>query len=225
MLGGTGAFAQSRSTTPGVPTPSEPNTYPNPQATAPDQTSPDQQRDADRDSDRSNSDQQQYPDTPSARDRINDNGQSTSDSDRQNQSGEMDRNRPSDRDRTSQDNNGYPQSDERNRNSQDQYNNQYPRAGDQRDRSDNSYGGHDRDRVSGNNGYTDQIQSALQQANLTGVSVNDTGSRIELSGTVPSGRDRRQALKIAQLYAHGRQVVDHIQVSGNGHDHDREDQK
>ncbi|MGZ4815005.1 MAG: hypothetical protein ACXVZV_06340 [Terriglobales bacterium] len=188
-LSGVGALAQNSSTTPGVPAPNDPHTYPNPQATAPDQTSPDQQTDADRDQDRSNSDQQQYPDTPSARDHINDNGQSTSD--REKQSGDMDHDRQSDRDRTPQDNNRYPQAGDRE--------NQYPQAGDRdrdsmkgdrHDRANDStdYGDHDRDRVSGN-GYRDQIQSALQQANLNDVSVNDSGSRIELNGTVPTARD------------------------------------
>jgi len=62
----------------------------------------------------------------------------------------------------------------------------------------------------------DQIQTALQQrSNLAGVNVDEVESRLVLSGSVASEQDRREAEGIAQSYAHGRQVVNHIQISGN----------
>lgn len=212
-LSGMGAWAQSSSTTPGVPPPNDPGTYPNPQASAPDQISPDQQTDTDHD--RTSSDQQEYPDAP--RDRR-DNGQYSTDQDHQNQSDDMhrDRDQNRDRDHTYQNDQNYPQAG-------DQSNRPYDNDRHDRVNDNNAYGEHDRDRVSGN-GYRDQIQSALQQANLNDVSVNDAGSRIELNGTVATDRDRRQAERIAQSYAHGHQVIDNIQVGGNGYerrDHDQ----
>jgi len=65
--------------------------------------------------------------------------------------------------------------------------------------------------------YRDQIQAALQQRpKLAGVNVDEAESRIVLSGSVSSDDDRREAERIAQNLAHGREVVDHIQVSGKG---------
>ena len=62
----------------------------------------------------------------------------------------------------------------------------------------------------------DQIQTALQQrSNLAGVNVDEAESRLVLSGSVASEQDRREAESIAQSYAHGRQVVNHIQISGS----------
>jgi hypothetical protein len=226
-LSGAGAVAQT-SSTPGVPVPNDPHTTPNPQATAPDQVSPDDttNSDQDRDHDRTSSDQQQYPDTPRDQDR-------TSTRDRQNQPDDIDRdqNRNSDRDRDNQTDQNYPHASSREKQHPQASDNdrEYEREREQGERHDRmndnaAYGDQDHDRVSGN-GYRDQIQSAMQQSSLNGVSVNDTGSRIELSGTVPTDRDRREALRIAQSYAHGRQVVDNIQVSGNGYGHDRVDQR
>jgi osmotically-inducible protein OsmY len=61
----------------------------------------------------------------------------------------------------------------------------------------------------------DQIQAALQQrSKLAGVNVDEAESRIVLSGSVGSDDDRREAERIAQSYAHGREVVNHIQVNG-----------
>lgn len=37
---------------------------------------------------------------------------------------------------------------------------------------------------------------------------------LELTGSVETGRERQAAIRIAQSYAHGRKVVDHIVVSG-----------
>ena len=129
-----------------------------------------------------------------------------------------------------------PQSTDRDRGTGDQY----PDAGrdqrdqDQNDRSQDGYNRGDRTQSNsgygngyGESGYRDEIQSVLQQqSNLAGVQVSEAGTRIELTGSVPTGRDRRQALRIAQDYAHGREVVDRIQVAGNGRDrdHDRDEQ-
>ncbi|HUN90007.1 MAG TPA: BON domain-containing protein [Terriglobales bacterium] len=65
--------------------------------------------------------------------------------------------------------------------------------------------------------YRDQIQSALQQSpGLSGVNVDEAESRIVLSGSVASEGNRAEAERIAQSYAHGREVVDRIAVSGVG---------
>jgi hyperosmotically inducible protein len=61
-----------------------------------------------------------------------------------------------------------------------------------------------------------QIQNALQQQGLSGVMVNVTDTSIDLSGTVPSGKDRTTALRVAQSYAANRRVTDHLTVSGPG---------
>ena len=58
-----------------------------------------------------------------------------------------------------------------------------------------------------------KIQSALQQGNLSGVSVNASGDSVELTGTVNSAKERKEALRIAKQNANGKKVVDHIQVS------------
>jgi hypothetical protein len=202
------AFAQT-ATTPGAPSPRDPNYQGNtvPDTSAPPQYPPDE-RTTDRD--HSSGDQQQYPDTQSApdarsdRDRDNSQTQDEDHHDRSNQ--DIDRDRDSQRDRT-------PQSDQ-----------PYSHQGD-RDRSD-SPNDYDHDRYQSSD-YRDQIQSALQQSNLSNVQVRDNGSNIELTGSVPSSHDRSEAMKIAQSYAHGRQVVDRIQVGGdrNGYDHDRDNDK
>ena len=61
-----------------------------------------------------------------------------------------------------------------------------------------------------------QIQTALQQQGLSGVMVNVTDTSIDLSGTVPSGKDRTTAMRVAQSYAANRRVTDHLTVSGPG---------
>ena len=61
-----------------------------------------------------------------------------------------------------------------------------------------------------------KIQSALQQQNLSGVTVNATDSNVELSGNVNSAKEHKQALRIAKMNANGKQVVDHITVGKSG---------
>jgi osmotically-inducible protein OsmY len=61
-----------------------------------------------------------------------------------------------------------------------------------------------------------QIQKALQDQNLSGITVNVTDSTIELSGSAATGKERREAMQIAQSYAGNRKVIDHITVSGRG---------
>ena len=61
-----------------------------------------------------------------------------------------------------------------------------------------------------------QILNAFQQQGLSGVMVNVTDSAIELTGTVPSSRDRTTAKRIAQSYAGNRKVTDNLTVSGGG---------
>ena len=63
------------------------------------------------------------------------------------------------------------------------------------------------------NAGSDKITSALQQGNLSGVSVNATDSPIELTGTVSSAKERKEAVRIAKQNANGKKVVDHIQVN------------
>ncbi len=66
-----------------------------------------------------------------------------------------------------------------------------------------------------------QIQKALQDQNLNGINVNVTDSTIELSGSAATGKDRREAMQIAQSYAGNRKVVDNITVSGRGYGADQ----
>lgn len=65
--------------------------------------------------------------------------------------------------------------------------------------------------------YQSQLQNALQQnPNLSGLQASYTDTTVELTGTVPTGKERHQARMIAQEYANGRRVVDHIAVTGKG---------
>ena len=48
------------------------------------------------------------------------------------------------------------------------------------------------------------------------VMVNVTDSTIELTGSVPTGKERQTAKRIAQSYAQNRKVVDRITVTGRG---------
>ena len=57
-----------------------------------------------------------------------------------------------------------------------------------------------------------KITSALQSSNLSNVTVNATDSSVELSGTVNSAKEHKEALRIAKENANGKKVVDHIQV-------------
>lgn len=58
-----------------------------------------------------------------------------------------------------------------------------------------------------------QIQSALQQQGLSGVSASVTDQSIDLSGTVSSKKEKQSARSIANTYANGRKVNDNITVS------------
>lgn len=64
-----------------------------------------------------------------------------------------------------------------------------------------------------------QIQTSLKNdptlANEN-VTVNVTPERIELSGSVPTGKEKQTARRIAESYAAERKVVDHITVAGRG---------
>ena len=63
--------------------------------------------------------------------------------------------------------------------------------------------------------YQSQLENALQkQPALSGVHVNFTDTTVELTGAVPTNNDKHQARMMAQDYANGRKVVDHITVSG-----------
>jgi osmotically-inducible protein OsmY len=58
-----------------------------------------------------------------------------------------------------------------------------------------------------------QIQAALQQQpSLSGVSVTESASEIELTGNVAKSSDKKDAKKIAEQYANGKKVVEHITV-------------
>ncbi len=64
-----------------------------------------------------------------------------------------------------------------------------------------------------------QLESAYQaEPTLTGsniqVNVNDT--TVELTGTVPTGKEKTTAKRIAQSYAGNRKVVDKMTVTGRG---------
>jgi osmotically-inducible protein OsmY len=64
-----------------------------------------------------------------------------------------------------------------------------------------------------------QIQRALQSEptlSSSSVTVSVTGDTIELSGTVPTGKEKQTAKRIAQSFAGNRKVVDRITVTGRG---------
>lgn len=61
-----------------------------------------------------------------------------------------------------------------------------------------------------------QIENSLQKEQLTGVVVDVTDEKVELTGTVPNGKDKQTAKRIAQSYAGNRKLVDHIKVTGQG---------
>ena len=69
--------------------------------------------------------------------------------------------------------------------------------------------------ANGGNDMQSKIQTAMQQGNLSGVTVSATDSSVELNGTVNSKKERKEALRIAKENANGKKVVDHIQVSKN----------
>ncbi len=61
--------------------------------------------------------------------------------------------------------------------------------------------------------YESQLRNALQaKPSLAGVQATFTDTAVELSGTVPTAKDRMQARAIAQSYANGRKITDHIAI-------------
>jgi osmotically-inducible protein OsmY len=73
----------------------------------------------------------------------------------------------------------------------------------------------------GMNNDSAQLQSQIQQAlqnestlSNASINVNVTEDTIEISGSVPTGKDRQTAKRIAQSFAGNRRVVDHLTVSG-----------
>jgi osmotically-inducible protein OsmY len=60
------------------------------------------------------------------------------------------------------------------------------------------------------------IQSQIQQQpELSGVTVNESSDKIELSGTVASKADKEKAKSIAESSSGGRKVVNKIKVNGS----------
>jgi osmotically-inducible protein OsmY len=62
-----------------------------------------------------------------------------------------------------------------------------------------------------------QIENALRndsQVGSSNLNVNVTDTTIELSGNVPSGKERTAAYRIAQSFAFNRHVQDHMTVTG-----------
>ena len=64
-----------------------------------------------------------------------------------------------------------------------------------------------------------QLESAYQaEPTLTGsnIQVNVTDASVELTGSVPTGKEKVTAKRIAQSYAGNRKVIDKMTVSGRG---------
>jgi osmotically-inducible protein OsmY len=64
------------------------------------------------------------------------------------------------------------------------------------------------------------VQSALQQEPTlkdSSISVNLKNGGIELSGTAPSGKEKKTAERIAKANANGKPVINHIKVTGPSH--------
>ncbi len=64
-----------------------------------------------------------------------------------------------------------------------------------------------------------QIQTALQNdTTLSGsdIQVSAKGNDIVLNGTVPTGKEKETARRIAESFATDRKVVDHLKVTGKG---------
>jgi osmotically-inducible protein OsmY len=61
-----------------------------------------------------------------------------------------------------------------------------------------------------------QIETEFQKQNLSGVVINVTADTIELTGTVPTGKDKQTAKRIASSFAGNRRVVDRLTVTGRG---------
>jgi len=61
-----------------------------------------------------------------------------------------------------------------------------------------------------------QIETEFQKQNLSGVTINVTDDTIELTGTVPTGKEKQTAKRIASSFAGNRRVVDRLTVTGLG---------
>ncbi len=64
-----------------------------------------------------------------------------------------------------------------------------------------------------------QLESAFQaEPTLTGsnIQVNVSDTTVELTGTVPTGKEKITAKRIAQSYAGNRKVIDKMTVTGRG---------
>jgi hypothetical protein len=75
------------------------------------------------------------------------------------------------------------------------------------------------DAVGINSALLTQIQEALNRDPILSrgaVKVTAASDGIELTGDVASGRERLNAERIAQSYARGRKVLNHIVVKGHG---------
>ena len=62
-----------------------------------------------------------------------------------------------------------------------------------------------------------RIQNALDKdpvLSRCGLTVTATAEAIDVAGSAPSSRERLSAWRIAESYAHGKRVVNHIVVSG-----------
>ena len=59
-----------------------------------------------------------------------------------------------------------------------------------------------------------RIQRSLKRENLSNIIVNVSGNNIEISGTVPTSKEKGMAKRIAQSFAGNMKVVDRITVSG-----------
>jgi osmotically-inducible protein OsmY len=80
-------------------------------------------------------------------------------------------------------------------------------------------GENSRSTLSGDVALQMQIQNALSREptlSKSRVKVTALAEGIELSGSVANGRERLNAARIAQSYARGRKVLNHILVSGHG---------
>ena len=149
------------------------------------------------------------PTFPTDRQETGKDRQNKNDSDADSQQTSRDSKDP-DRDRQSQsDRDRLPQSD---RDQQDQTNRD--RQNTDRDRAmQNDRDNTDRDRDH-HSDYQSQLQNAFQQQrDLANVQANFTDSSVELTGSVPREKDKHQARMMAQNYANGRKVIDHITVS------------
>jgi hypothetical protein len=134
---------------------------------------------------------------------------------------DRDRTQVYDRDQTYQDQDRRDQKDNDNGVNRDQDRDRDRDANQDRDRDRDMDRDHDRNRVGVGGDAQSQIYSALRNdARFSDVNVSRNGDRIDLTGNVPTGRDRDEAVRIAQSYANGMRVDNHLKVTGRGHDRD-----